>query len=40
MSAKSTNFEFISDEKIQKVKNWVNNRVFKVLNWVTHNQAY
>jgi len=37
---KGTNFEFVSDDEIQKVEDWINNREFKVLNWLTTNQIY
>ena len=37
---KGTNFDFVSDEEIQKVEDWINNREFEVLNWLTPNQVY
>jgi len=33
-SPKGTNFDFVSDEEIQKVEDWINNREFEVLNWL------
>ena len=37
---KGTNFDFVSDEEVQKVEDWINNREFEVLNWLTPNQVY
>ena len=37
---KRTNFDFVSDDEIQKVEDWINNREFEVLNWLTPNQVY
>jgi IS30 family transposase len=37
---KGTNFDFVSDEEIQKVEDWINNREFEVLNWLTPNKVY
>jgi len=37
---KGTNFDFVSDDEVQKVEDWINNREFEVLNWLTPNQAY
>lgn len=37
---KGTNFDFVSDDEIQKVEDWINNREFEVLNWLTPNQVY
>lgn len=37
---KGTNFDFVSDEEIQKIEDWINNREFEVLNWLTPNQVY
>ena len=38
--SKGTNFDFVSDEEIQKVEDQINNREFEVLNWLTPNQVY
>ena len=37
---KGTNFDFVSEDEIQKVEDWINNREFEVLNWLTPNQVY
>ncbi len=37
---KGTNFDFVSDDEIQKVEDCINNREFEVLNWLTPNQVY
>ena len=37
---KETNFDFVSEDEIQKVEDWINNREFEVLNWLTPNQVY
>ena len=37
---KGTNFDFVSDEEVQKVEDQINNREFEVLNWLTPNQVY
>ncbi len=38
--SKGTNFAKISKEEIAYVEDWINNREFKVLNWLTPNQVY
>lgn len=35
-----TNFDFISDDEVQKVEEWINNKKSEVLNWLTPNQVY
>ena len=37
---KGTDFDKITDEEIQRVENWFNNRSMKVLNWLSPNQMY
>jgi IS30 family transposase len=37
---KGTNFDLISNEQVQYVENWFNNRPMKVLNGITPNMAY
>jgi IS30 family transposase len=37
---KGTDFDKISDELIQKVEDWINNRPMKCLNWKTPNEKY
>ena len=37
---KGTNFDNITDEQIQKIENWINNRSMKILNWKSPNQVY
>ena len=37
---KGTNFDNITDEEIQHVEDWFNNRSMKILNWLSPNQMY
>ena len=37
---KGTNFDNITDEEIQYVEDWFNNRSMKTLNWLSPNQMY
>ena len=37
---KGTNFDFVSEDEIQKVEDWINNREFEVLNLLTPNKVY
>ena len=35
---KGTNFDNITDEEIQKIENWINNRSMKILKWKSPNE--
>lgn len=37
---KGTDFDNISDEQIQRIENWINNRSMKVLGWKSPNQVF
>ena len=37
---KGTNFDNISEEQIQYVENWINNRSMKILGWKSPNQVF
>ena len=37
---KGTDFDTISDEYIQYIENWINNRSMKILNWKSPNEVF
>ena len=37
---KGTNFDNITDEEIQKIEIWINNRSMKILKWKSPNEFF
>ena len=37
---KGTDFDTVSEEYIQNIENWINNRSMKILNWKSPNEIF